>query len=919
MNSESVGSGRVHGSHKQMPMKIRLRGRLRKPAAANGCLDLDMLAGHKGQQTHQQLISTLKELLGEADACLARKFEAKVDINQLVKARAWVVDQLIVHAWHALIPPGENITLIAVGGFGRGELHPHSDVDLLILLDVSPPGEALRSAIESFVSLLWDAGFYLGHSVRNLEACISEAQKDIATATSLMESRLLSGSRKMQATMLDATSENHVWSAAEFFDAKYAEQLERHQQFHGTAYNLEPNIKESPGGLRDIQMIGWVAKRHFGTQSLHTLVERGFLIESELQDLKDGRAFLWEIRFALHILAGRGEDRLLFEYQRKIAEHFFGTEDTQQSNVVVEQFMQRYYRTVMQNERLNEMLLQLFREELLTDKTLPSKDLCEDFRVTHGYLEVSDDALFERRPVALMELFVLLAGHENILGVRASTIRLIRDNLHLIDETFRNDPQVRQSFMDLLCQPSGVYSQLQRMNRYGVLASFIPAFAHIVGRMQFDLFHVYTVDQHILFVLRNLRRFAYGKYHSEFTHAADIFQQIDHPEILYLAALFHDIAKGREGDHSTLGAVDAREFCRSLSMTEEHQERVALLVEQHLLMSQTAQRRDITDPETIKAFCEIVGNQTQLDYLYLITIADIAATSPKLWNNWKDSLLWELYSVTSLALEEGTSNIFDRNHRIEQSRSELQVSLSEHSVGSEAIGTLLKSLPANVFLSYSPEQLEWTSLALLNRKGNNPVLVGICEIEGQGMSELFVHAPDYDGLFSAVTTVIDEIGLDVLSARVGATSDGFSFDLFQLMDRNAQALNENDSERLRTRLCDVLSSASLPKPAIRRLPRRLRPFKSTARIGFSAAHGGEKTLMDLACSDRPGLLSHISTAMVACGVRIHDARINTLGDRVEDAFILSDMQNAPLSRQLRTELLQTLKDTLGQDWANNGS
>lgn len=914
MDSESVCDCQVYDSNVQVLMKLRLRGRLKRPAAAKGCLDLENLADQSGQSTPRQLIKTLKNAMEEADACLTRKFEARRDVNQLVKARAWVVDQLILHAWNALIPSAENVSLVAVGGFGRGELHPHSDVDLLILLEVSPPGEELRVAIEVFVTLLWDAGFYLGHSVRTVETCISEAKKEIATATSLMESRLISGSKKMHAAMLDATSASHVWSAAEFFDAKYEEQQKRHQQYHDTAYNLEPNIKESPGGLRDIQMIGWVAKRHFGTQSLHTLVERGFLTESELQDLKDGRTFLWEIRFALHLLAGRGEDRLLFELQRKIAEHFLGAEDTQQSNEVVEQFMQRYYRTVMRNERLNEMLLQLFSEELL-DKTMPSEDLGEDFRITHGFLEVSDDALFERRPVALMELFVLLAKHEKLLGVRASTIRLIRNSLYLIDDKFRADKQARRYFLELFCQPSGIYTQLQRMNRYGVLAAFLPAFARIVGRMQFDLFHVYTVDQHILFVVRNLRRFAYGKYHSEFAHAADIFQQIDHPEILYLAALFHDIAKGRQGDHSTLGAEDARVFCRSLAMPEEHQERVAWLVEQHLVMSQTAQRRDINDPETLKGFCDVVQNQTQLDYLYLVTVADIAATSPKLWNNWKDSLLWELYSVTSLALEEGSSNIFDRNHRIEQSRNDLGELLQQHDFDPKSIKTLLDSLPQNIFLSYSLEQLEWTTLTLLKAPADSPVLVAIHEFIGQGISELLVHAPDYNGLFSAVTTVIDEIGFDVLSARVGATSTGWSFDLFQLMGRNEQALTENDCERLTRRLVQVLSSSSVPKPVARRLPRRLRPFKTSARIGFSAAHGGEKTLMDLACSDRPGLLSHISAAMVACGVRIHDARITTLGDRVEDAFILSDKHNAPLSRSLRTELRQTLEETLGQDWA----
>ena len=893
-------------------MKVRLRGPLSRPAAAEGCLDPAALDSHAGEQTLNQLIKTLKQALGDADECLKKKFHANEDVNQLVKARAWVVDQLILYAWHNLVPVDENISLVAIGGFGRGELHPHSDVDLLILLAESPPTEELREVIEAFVTLLWDSGFYLGHSVRTVEACVSEAKKDIATATSLMESRLLSGRKEMMLEMLDATSADQVWSAAEFFDAKFEEQVERHEQFHDTAYNLEPNIKESPGCLRDIQMIGWVAKRHFNTQSLHTLVERGFLTETELQDLKDGRTFLWEIRFALHLLAGRGEDRLLFEFQRQITEHFYPPDSTQHPNAGVERFMQRYYRTVMQNERLNEMLLQLFSEELLPQENLPSEDLGEDFRVTRGFLEVSADDLFQRRPVAMMELFVLLAKHERLRGVRASTIRVIRDNLHVIDESFRADEQAQQYFFDLFCQPNGVYTQLQRMNRYGVLAAFIPAFANIVGRMQFDLFHVYTVDQHILFVVRNLRRFAHGKYSAEFPHAADIFRQIDHPEFLYIAALFHDIAKGREGDHSTLGAQDALDFCKNLPMSDEHAERVAWLVEQHLVMSQTAQRRDITDPETLRGFCEIIGTQTRLDYLYLVTVADIAATSPKLWNNWKGSLLWELYTIASRALAEGNSDIFDREHHIQQSKAEVRKRLLAKGLDLEAIDSLWASLPQNIFLSYSNDQLEWTAKTVLNPPTDCPVLVAIREVKERGISELLVHSPDYDGLFSAVTMVIGEIGLDVLSARVGTTTSGKSFDLFQLMDSNAQSLNDIDSERLETRLCRVLADAKIPKPISRRLPRRLRPFKITPQIHFSAAQGGERTLMDLTCSDRPGLLSDFSTAFVTCGIRVHDAKITTMGDRVEDAFILSDKQNQPLDRDTRARLLETLVDTLGQ-------
>jgi len=892
-------------------MKIRLRGRLSKPAIADGCLDEEALREATAGASPAQLIRILKQALGQADACLAEKFHRKEDVNQLVKARGWVVDQLILCAWNSLIPAGEDIALVAVGGFGRGELHPHSDVDLLILLGDLPPPDKLRNAIEAFVTLLWDAGFYLGHSVRTVEACVTEAKKNISTATNLMESRLLSGGTKMMQEMLDATAAAQVWSAAELFDAKFAEQVRRHEQYHDTAYNLEPNIKEGPGGLRDIQMIGWCAKRHFNTQSLHTLVERGFLTESELQDLKDGRTFLWEIRFALHLLAGRGEDRLLFEFQRRIAEHFYGPDSGDKPNAGVERFMQRYYRTVMQNERLNEMLLQLFDEELLPQKNLPSEDLGEDFRMTQGFLEVTDEALFERRPVAMMELFLVLAKHERLRGVRASTIRLIRDNLFRLDESFRNDEQARRYFFELLCQPSGVYTQLQRMNRYGVLAAFIPAFANIVGRMQFDLFHVYTVDQHILFVVRNLRRFAYGKYSGEFPHAADIFRQIDHPEILYLAALFHDIAKGRQGDHSELGAIDALEFCRNLPMSQDHAQRVAWLVEHHLVMSMTAQRRDISDPETLKGFCEAVGNQTRLDYLYLVTVADIAGTSPKLWNNWKGSLIWELYNMTARALSEGSSDIFDRDHQIQQSKSDVRARLLRKGLIEAEINALWDSLPQYFFLSFSKEQLEWTAATVLNPLPGCNVLVAIREVNEWGVSELLVHSPDYDGLFSAVTAVIDELGLDVLSARVGTTTTGKSFDLFQLMDRNAQVLNEIDSERLKTRLCRVLENKTVPGPVVRKLPRRLRPFVSKPEIHFSAAQGGEKTLMDLACSDRPGLLSDISSVLVACGIRIHDAKITTLGDRVGDTFILSDKQNEPLSRDARAQLLNALVEKLG--------
>jgi len=887
---------------------------LTEPDEAQGCLDPDALLHDTNDLTPSQLIPVLKASLAMADERLAEKFYNKEDVNALVKARAWVVEQLILATWDKMIPADEGVALIAVGGFGRGELHPHSDVDLLILLPSESPTGRARKAIEEFVMLLWDTGFYLGHSVRSIDACVSEARKNIATATSMMESRLLSGPKVLFEEMLEATAADHVWSAADFFYAKYEEQLQRHQQYHDTAYNLEPNIKEGPGGLRDIQMIGWVAKRYFSTQSLHALVEHGFLAESELQELRDGRTFLWEIRFALHLLAGRGEDRFLFEYQRQIAAHFSDLNSPDESNVVVEQFMQRYYRIVMRLERLNESLLQLFKEELLPVESARTEDLGNGFQMSRGYLEVPDRNLFKLRPVALIELFVVLAKHDQLLGVRASTIRLIRDNLYLIDDEFRAEPGGYEFLYELLCQPSGVYSQLQRMNRYGVLAALIPAFGNIVGRMQFDLFHVYTVDQHILFMIRNLRRFAYGKYKAEFAHAAEIFLQIENPELLYLAALFHDIAKGRDGDHSVLGAQDALEFCQRLPISESQCQLVAWLVEQHLTMSQTAQRRDITDPETIRTFCKVVENQQRLEYLYLTTIADIAATSPKLWNNWKDSLLWELYKTTSAALSDGRMNELNAATMIESTRQQVRRNMLRNGADGAALDSLWSGLPENTFQRFSAKQLQWASSVVLDSvpatDAANLPLVAIREVKKQGVSELLVHAADYDGLFAAVTAVIDEIGLDVLSARVITTSSGNSFDLFQLMDRHAMALNENDSRRLRARLLEVMGESTVPSPVVRKLPRRLRHFNSRMRIRFSGSGGSEMTLMDLECADRPGLLSQVSAVMVSCGIRIHDAKIATMGDRVEDAFIISDQHNAALSTEMRTELKQALKQTL---------
>ncbi|HDJ85646.1 MAG TPA: [protein-PII] uridylyltransferase, partial [Chromatiales bacterium] len=590
-----------------------------------------------------ELLPACRDALDRAREDLAAQFAAGAPVRELVHKQARLIDRLLEYAWHRLLPgAGADLALVAVGGYGRGELHPASDIDLLILVADDAARERHRAAIEQFLTLLWDLGAEVGHSVRSVEECVDEARRDITVATNLMEARLLAGPQALFTALRAATGPDRVWPGRAFFAAKWNEQQARHRKFHDTAYNLEPNIKEGPGGLRDIQMVGWVAKRHFGAATLHDLVGHGFLTEAEYRALIEGQDHLWRIRFALHLLTGRREDRLLFDHQVPLARRF-GFRDTD-ANLAVEQFMQHYYRTVMDLSRLNEMLLQLFQEAILyaDDRDEPLV-INRRFQSRKGFIEVRHPKVFEQYPFALLEVFLLLQQHAELKGVRASTIRLIRDNRDRIDDRFRGDLRARSLFMEILRQPRGVTHDLRRMNRYGVLAAYLPAFSNVVGRMQYDLFHTYTVDEHTLFVVRNLRRLTVPEFAAELPLCSRIMRDLPKPELLYIAALFHDIAKGRSGDHCELGAADAQEFCRDHGLGAYDTRLVCWLVRNHLLFSLTAQRRDISDPQVIHEFAATLGDHVHLDYLYLLTIADIRATNPGLWNSWRRALLQELH------------------------------------------------------------------------------------------------------------------------------------------------------------------------------------------------------------------------------------------------------------------------------------
>ena len=707
--------------------------------------------------------SEIRSSLAAANDDLRTRFAAGESVVSLVHARAAVIDELLVQLWR----PGASSSgaaLIAVGGYGRGELHPYSDIDVMVLLpDELPPGA--EDALSSFVTSLWDVGLEIGHSVRTIAQCFEQASSDLTVATTLMEARLLAGPQRLFDAMQATIATDRMWPSTEFFREKRKEQIARHHRYHDTAYNLEPNVKGSPGGLRDIQMIGWVAKRHFGAATLAELVDHRFLSPGQLRRLEEGQAFLWRIRFGLHFITGRREDRLLFDYQIKLA-HMLGYEDATYT-LAVEQLMQRYYRTVMDLSRLNEMLLQLFEEAILMDPEAPPEPLNERFQIKNGFLQTIDDQVFRNDPSALLEMFLLLQQNPEIHGVSAFTVGLIKRNLYLIDDEFRQNPRNHRLFLNILRAKEGVTSELRRMNLYGVLGLYIPAFGRIVGRMQYDLFHAYTVDEHTLFVVSNLRRFSLSRFDQEFPHCSEIMQSLEQPEIAYLAGLFHDIAKGRGGDHSELGAVDAEAFCLEHGLSQYEARTVAWLVKNHLILSTTAQKKDIGDPEVINEFASIVGDPLHLSYLYILTVADVRGTNPHLWNSWKAQLFFDLYELTRRALRRGLENPIDREQLILEKQTRAREMLRANGLADQRIDDVWQLMNSNYFLRHRSDEIAWHTEWLADSDCDSRVgLVAVRRRKNGDGVEAVLYTPSTKRTFAHATAVLDELGMTIMDARI---------------------------------------------------------------------------------------------------------------------------------------------------------
>jgi [protein-PII] uridylyltransferase len=855
-------------------------------------------AGAFGNQLDKgKVLPSCKEAITAATEYLHSQFRSGAPAGDLIRLRAIFMDTLLGTLWDRQDWGQAELALVAVGGYGRGELHPHSDVDILLLRGECDSG--CEQQLESFLTLLWDIGLVIGHSVRTVADCEKKAREDITVLTNLMEARTIRGSTELMQRVREATGPDKMWPSADFFRAKLEEQRARHTKFADTEYNLEPNVKSCPGGLRDLQIIGWLAERHFGVESLEQINSSEFLDSEEMEILHRGREFMWKVRYALHMITDREEDRLLFDHQRSLAE-LWGFEDG--DRLAVEQFMQTYYRWALALGHLNEVLIQNFDQAILhVDSADEIRIINERFLLRSGYVEARHDEVFNETPSALLEVFLLCANMDESEGISAPTIRLIRNHRHLVDEAFRADPRNRELFIEILRSPNKMARQLRRMARYGVLGQYLPEFGRIVGQMQHDLFHTYTVDAHTLEVIKNARRFREPEFDTRFPVSSRVARRLRKPELLYIAALYHDIGKGRGGDHSELGAVDAERFCRDHALDEQDTELVVWLVRNHLVMSAVSQRKDISDPEIIQKFAEHVRDQEHLDYLLTLTVADINATNPTLWNAWRGSLLRQLYTETRRALQRGLENPVDKQVWVERSRRAASEILEDRGFTTEELDVLWEQRGEDYFLRERAEDIAWHTEAIAGHlKRDKPLVLIRNNLESTvaNTTQIFIHARSHVQLFSQICAELEQLDLSVHDARIYNANNGMSLDTFFVLDSSGQPIAE-DGARIRfikQQLTEALSGNTVaPQIVQRRTPRRVKSLSVPTETSMSVDTIKHVSVLEVASPDRPGLLARIGKIFVEYGVELQAAKIQTLGERVEDVFFITDAAQQPIT------------------------
>ena len=838
-------------------------------------------------------------------------------VHTTLRALSALTDDLVRGLWrHAGFDA--PFALVAVGGFGRGELFPHSDVDVLLMLpdDRSPEtDDALKARIEAFIGSCWDVGLEIGSSVRTPSDCLAEAAKDVTVQTSLLEARLIDGDPRLFADFrrrFDAAMDPQA-----FFVAKTLEMRQRHTKFEDTPYALEPNCKESPGGLRDLQIILWVARAAGLGKSWDELARKGLATPFEVRQIKHNEALLSLIRTRLHLIARRREDRLVFDLQTAVAESFGYTSataaDTRPGHRPGEALMKRYYWAAKAVAQLNQILLLNIEERLQSERgaaTHALRPINERFFEKAGMIEVASDDLYQKHPHAILETFLLYQTHLGLRGLSARTLRALYNVRTVMDASFRHDPVNRGTFLRILQQPSGITHAMRLMNQTSVLGRYLWVFRRIVGQMQHDLFHVYTVDQHILMVLRNMRRFFIAEHAHEYPFCSQLAAGWDKPWVLYVAALFHDIAKGRGGDHSELGAVEVRRFCREHGVGKDDARLIEFLVQEHLTMSRIAQKEDLSDVAVIGAFARRVGNERYLTALYLLTVADIRGTSPKVWNAWKGKLLEDLYRYT-LRMLGGRAP--DPSADIEARKREALVQLALYAEPFEGHKALWDTLDVGYFMRHDPADIAWHTRQL-SRHVRKPGEAGKTIVRarqstvGEGL-QVVVYTPDQPDLFARICGYFDQAGFSIQDAKIHTANNGCALDTFQVVTSMLPEHYHELVNMVESELADTLEHPGpLPAPSRGRVSRRVKSFPFAPRVDLQPDEKAQRWLLSISASDRTGLLYSVARVLARHHINLQLAKITTLGERVEDTFLIDgpELQQNRRQIEIETELLEAL-------------
>lgn len=839
--------------------------------------------------THSAQIQLWREQLKQHQTALAQRY-----LSQQLHAQAYFQQQAQFHdrfmreIWHFFMP-GNSACLVAVGGYGRKELYPQSDIDILILHSTeqlsSLQQQQCNQQIEQLIGACWDIGLAIGQSVRSINECMLEAKKDISVMTNLLEARFLCGQR----SLLQALNQRlaNELDSSRFFNAKLDEQASRHKRCNDSAYNLEPNIKESPGGLRDLHMLLWQASGLRLGNSWRALQQQQLISRNEARQIARHQRRLQHLRIHLHLLTKRREDRLIFDCQNELAAQL-GFHDNEHMRAS-EQLMHSFYQSAQFISLMNRILLRLMQPYTQVSK-MKIKPINADFAQQQGQLVVLQDDLFQRRPAALFECFLLRQQHADIDAFSPQCLRLLYQARTLITASFRRQSHHQQLFLRILQQTVGVDVALKEMSQLGILGAYIPAFARITGQMQHDLFHVYTVDEHIMRVVANLHRFSLPEFAHEFPLCSQLFKQFDQPYLLYLAALFHDIAKGRGGDHSQLGEQDAARFCRAHALPRQDAALVAWLVKAHLMMSSTAQKSDLSDPSVIHQFAQQVSDRRRLIALYLLTVADIRGTSPKVWNSWKAKLLETLFLATERLLQGQQAHASTELTRRQREATE---KLGYYGITPANFHQHWQLFGEHYFLRYDGNEIVWhTRLLLTHLHSPRPIVRARLSPNGDGI-QVMIYQADRDNLFAQICQALEQLAFSILEARIVTTQHAYALDTFLIMEQEDKSINYRDllsyieyelTQRLEQNLAPQAVNSGRLSRQLKHMP--IAPRVETERQFTDTGQASDKIALNIVAGDRPGLLSSVAYVLYQQRFKILNAKINTLGARAEDSFLI---------------------------------